>query len=79
LTLAGHDNWVSDLLFHPSGKYLISTADDRSIRIWDLSMGRCYSKIYDAHDKFVSSIDMKVKLVATSSVNTSVKKLTCLR
>lgn len=77
LTLAGHDNWVTDLIFHPSGKYLISTADDKSIRIWDLSMGRCYRKIYDAHDKFVSCIDMKAKLVATGSVDTSVKLWTC--
>lgn len=36
LTLHGHDNWVTDLMFHPNGKYLMSTADDRSIRIWDL-------------------------------------------
>jgi platelet-activating factor acetylhydrolase IB subunit alpha len=77
LTLAGHDNWVTDIIFHPSGKYLISTADDKSIRIWDLSMGRCYRKIYDAHDKFVTCIDMKAKLVATGSVDTSVKLWTC--
>ena len=77
LTLAGHDNWVTDLIFHPSGKYLISTADDKSIRIWDLGMGRCYRKIYDAHDKFVTCIDMKAKLVATGSVDTSVKLWTC--
>lgn len=36
LTLVGHDNWITDIHFHPSGKFLISTADDKSIRIWDL-------------------------------------------
>ena len=36
LILAGHDNWITDLLFQPNGKFLISTADDKSIRIWDL-------------------------------------------
>lgn len=36
VTMVGHDNWVTDLVFHPNGKYLISTADDKSIRIWDL-------------------------------------------
>ncbi len=40
LTLSGHDNWVTDLVFHPNGKFLISTSDDKSIRIWDLSNGR---------------------------------------
>lgn len=59
LTLAGHDNWITDLMFHPNGKYLISTADDKSIRIWDLSMGRCYRKIYNAHDHFIGCFDMK--------------------
>lgn len=34
--LSGHDNWITDLYFHPNGRYLISTADDKSIRIWDL-------------------------------------------
>jgi platelet-activating factor acetylhydrolase IB subunit alpha len=40
LTLSGHDNWVTDLVFHPNGKFLLSTSDDKSIRIWDLSNGR---------------------------------------
>jgi WD40 repeat protein len=35
--LLGHENWVRALLFHPAGKYLYSCADDKSIRIWDLS------------------------------------------
>ncbi len=77
LTLAGHDNWITDLMFHPNGKYLISTADDKSIRIWDLSMGRCYRKIYNAHDHFIGCFDMKGKLAATGSVDTSIKIWSC--
>lgn len=77
LTLHGHDNWVTDIMFHPNGKYLISTADDRSIRIWDLSMGRCYRKIYNAHDHFISCFDMKGKVAATGSVDTSAKVWAC--
>ena len=77
LTLAGHDNWVTDIMFHPNGKYVISTADDKSIRIWDLSMGRCYRKIYNAHDHFISCFDMKGKLAATGSVDTSLKLWSC--
>ena len=45
--------------------YKISTADDKSIRIWDLSGGRCYRKIYNAHDHFISCFDMKGKMAAT--------------
>ena len=73
LTLIGHDNWVTDLHFHPNGKYLISTADDKSIRIWDLSMGRCYRKIYNAHDHFISTFAMRGKMAASASVDTSCK------
>lgn len=40
----GHDGWVQALAFHPSGKYLLSVGDDRSMRIWDLKTGRCLRK-----------------------------------
>lgn len=59
LTLIGHDNWVTDLVFHPNGKYLLSVSDDYSIRIWDLNNGRCFRKLLNAHSRFISSIDMK--------------------
>ena len=77
LTLVGHDNWVTDLLFHPNGKYLISAADDKSIRIWDLAYGRCYRKIYNAHDHFITCFDMKGKYAASGSVDTCVKIWSC--
>jgi platelet-activating factor acetylhydrolase IB subunit alpha len=77
LTLVGHDNWITDIHFHPSGKFLISTADDKSIRIWDLSMGRCHRKLYNAHDHFVTCFDMKGKLAASGSVDTSIKIWSC--
>ena len=77
LTLAGHDNWVTDLMFHPNGKFLISVADDKSMRIWDLTLGRCQRKIYNAHTHFICSFDMKGKLAATGSVDTSAKIWSC--
>ena len=36
ITLIGHDNWVTDVCFHPGGRYLISVSDDKSLRVWDL-------------------------------------------
>lgn len=77
VTLLGHDNWVTDLVFHPNGKYLLSSSDDKSLRIWDLSNGRCYRKIQNAHDHFVSTIDMKGKVVVTGSVDKTLKVWTC--
>lgn len=55
--LIGHDNWVNALVFHPSGKYLLSAADDKSIRCWDLSQeGKCVKVLNDAHGHFVKCL-----------------------
>ena len=34
-SLEGHRSWVSDLLFTPDGKRLISSSGDQTIRLWD--------------------------------------------
>merc|ERR1712000_196373 len=36
-----HENWVRGMVFHPSGKHLISVGDDYAIRIFDLAQRRC--------------------------------------
>ena len=36
ITLIGHDNWITDLCFVPTGRHLISVSDDKSLRCWDL-------------------------------------------
>ncbi|RCI09569.1 hypothetical protein L249_3908 [Ophiocordyceps polyrhachis-furcata BCC 54312] len=56
-TLIGHDNWVTAVAFHPSGKYLLSTADDRSIRCWDLSQdAKCVKVLSEAHQHFITCL-----------------------
>lgn len=56
-TLLGHDNWVRGLVFHPGGKYLLSVADDKTLRCWDLTQeGRCVKTISDAHGHFVQCL-----------------------
>lgn len=77
ITLLGHDNWVNDLAFHPNGKYLLSASDDKSIRIWDLSNGRCYKKLLNAHNHFVTCIDMRFKTVVSGSVDNTIKVWSC--
>jgi platelet-activating factor acetylhydrolase IB subunit alpha len=69
-TLTGHDNWIRGLVFHPSGRYLLSVSDDKSIRCWDLSQeGKCVKVIGDAHQHFISSIRWAPDVPAQPSVN----------
>lgn len=51
----GHDNWVRGVLFHPGGKFIVSCADDKTLRIWDYKNKRCM-KTLSAHEHFVTSL-----------------------
>lgn len=55
-TFNEHDNWVRSVCFHPSGHYIISASEDRSIRIVDLSKGRSIRVLDEAHSHFVTSV-----------------------
>ena len=44
-TFAVHDNWVRSVLLHPSGNFVISAGDDRSIRVLDLKVRQCYAVV----------------------------------
>ena len=54
-TIHADDNWVRALVFHPSGKFLLSASDDKTIRTWDLATGRCL-KVLEAHGHFVTTL-----------------------
>lgn len=78
-TLRGHDNWVRQLLFHPSGRYLYSCSDDKSVRIWDCKSGRTAKSLTDAHEHFVTCIALNPRypLLASGGVDKSVKIWEC--
>jgi platelet-activating factor acetylhydrolase IB subunit alpha len=42
-------------VFHPSGKFLLSASDDKTVRVWELQTGRCLKTI-DAHGHFVTTL-----------------------
>ena len=77
ISLVGHDNWVTDLCFHPNGKFLMSVSDDKSLRVWDLSNGRCTKTLKNIHVHFVTSIAAKQKAVVTASVDQTIKVWNC--
>lgn len=58
MTFSDHDNWVRGIIYHPSGNFLISCSDDRSIRVFDIKNRRCIRAIDEAHAHFVTSIAM---------------------
>lgn len=41
MNFASHENWVRCVKFHPCGKYVISAAEDKTIRVYDLEVRRC--------------------------------------
>ena len=53
----GHDNWVRGVLFHSGGKFILSCADDKTLRVWDYKNKRCM-KTLNAHEHFVTSLGM---------------------
>jgi len=80
-TIRGHDNWIRDVLFHPSGKYILSCSDDRTVRVWDLvKYGRCKCKI-EAHSSFVSCLAWNTHhpMMATGCVNTPGMQDNCVK
>lgn len=46
-TLKGHKQAVFDALFGPNGQQIISTSADGTVRIWDVSTGKCVRTIGD--------------------------------
>ncbi|TDL24956.1 dynein regulator [Rickenella mellea] len=66
--LAGHDNWVRALVFHPNGKFLLSAGDDKMIRVWELSTGRCMKSV-EAHSHFIPTMTWGRATVGGSKVN----------
>lgn len=58
MDLEGHDNWIRDIVLHPSGGYLISVADDKTIRIWSTEETQRCRVIANAHEHFIYSVGM---------------------
>jgi len=77
-SMAGHDNWVRGITWHPGGKYLLTASDDKTLRVWDIAHRRCH-KTLDAHTHFATSLDFHrtMPYVVTGSVDQTVKVWEC--
>lgn len=75
LVLKAHDNWVRSVAIHPNGQYIVSSADDKTIRVFDIKAARCLRTLEKAHDHFVTSLDIHFSLpvLVSGSVDQSVR------
>eukprot|EP01132_Coremiostelium_polycephalum_P010049 gene10049-12318_t len=55
-TLNGHTKSVKSIFV--SGKYLFSASNDMSIKVWDLDMMMCIYGMSDAHDGWITSLQL---------------------
>lgn len=82
LELKGHSSWVRSLQFHPGGKYLFSSSDDKTIKIWDLSaiekLGviKCIRTLTNGHDGFINCIKFPSPIFFSANSNSSTAKNT---
>uniref|UniRef100_A0A7E4UX80 LisH domain-containing protein n=1 Tax=Panagrellus redivivus TaxID=6233 RepID=A0A7E4UX80_PANRE len=76
--ITGHDNWIRGLVFHPTGKYLISVSDDKTMRTWCVEQKR-QIKSMPVHKQFVNGVDFHSfePYVATASCDTTAKIWEC--
>ena len=72
MTFTSHENWVRSVLLHPSGKYIISASDDKTVRVFDVKGHKCLRTIAEAHDHFVTDIATNPK--SNAYVSCSVDK-----
>ena len=56
MVLSGHDNWVRGVACQPNGKYIVSVAEDKTIKAWDVEQERAVRTVQDAHSHFVTCV-----------------------
>lgn len=74
-TFKAHENWVRSVLIHPSGNYVLSCSDDKSIRVFDVKNNRCLRTLDNAHNHFVSSLEMHhtLPILVSGSVDQTIR------
>jgi len=70
-----HENWVRSVLIHPSGNYVLSSSDDKSIRVFDIKNNRCLRTLEEAHSHFVTDLAMHhtLPILVSTSVDQTVR------
>ncbi|TMW60203.1 hypothetical protein Poli38472_000245 [Pythium oligandrum] len=79
MNFASHENWVRCVRFHPCGKYVVSVAEDKTIRVFDIETGRCVRTVDEAHGHFLTSLDVHptLPLMVTGSIDKLINVWEC--
>jgi platelet-activating factor acetylhydrolase IB subunit alpha len=79
MVFVSHDSWVRGVIIHPSGKYIMSCSDDKTIRVFDIKENRCLRTITDAHNHFVTCMAFSAKnaTLITGSVDKNIGVWSC--
>jgi WD40 repeat protein len=56
-TFKGHTSWVNSVAFSPDGRHILSGSSDRTLRLWELSTGRCL-RTFEGHTGQVKSVSL---------------------
>ncbi|KAF0687320.1 Aste57867_20930 [Aphanomyces stellatus] len=80
MNFVSHDNWVRAVRFHSTGKYAISASEDKTIRVFDVETGRCVRTLKDAHNHFLTTLDVHptLPLLVTGSIDKYVNVWECI-
>ncbi|KAJ5893948.1 nuclear migration protein nudF [Penicillium taxi] len=77
-TFIGHNNWVKGLVFHPGGRFLLSVADDGTIRCWDLAQEGRLSKTIEVSGGFFSCIGWAPSTIHSDKEDPGEVELRCV-
>ena len=74
-----HNDWVRAVAWHPCGRYLVSVAEDRCLRVWDAVEGLLVRKIEDAGDHFLTTVAVshRAPLMLTAGVDATMRVWGC--
>ncbi|MGK7893173.1 MAG: CHAT domain-containing protein [Xenococcus sp. (in: cyanobacteria)] len=70
----GHSDLVRDIAFTPDGQYLVSSSNDRTVRLWDIKNGQILH-LFKGHKERVKSVKVSEngKNIISGSADSTVK------
>jgi platelet-activating factor acetylhydrolase IB subunit alpha len=79
MVFTAHDSWVRSVVLHPSGKYILSCSDDKTVRVMDIKENRCMRTINEAHSHFITCMAFSAahNSLVTGSVDKNISVWSC--